>query len=52
VLHSFAGGSDGAAPTAGLVIGKDNALYGTTVSGGNTGCTGGAGCGTVFRVLP
>jgi uncharacterized repeat protein (TIGR03803 family) len=52
VLYSFAGGSDGAAPAAGLLMGKDNALYGTTLAGGNTGCAGGAGCGTVFEVNP
>jgi uncharacterized repeat protein (TIGR03803 family) len=34
VLHSFAGGSDGAYPDATLII-KPGALYGTTVSGGS-----------------
>lgn len=46
VLHRFTGGSDGAAPLAGVVI--DGALYGTTSAGGGaTGC--GDGCGTVYK---
>ena len=48
VLHAFKGGkNDGAYPTSGLVLVK-NDLYGTTAAGG-TGC-GKAGCGTVFGV--
>jgi len=46
VLHSFAGGSDGAGPWAGLVIGKSGALYGTTSAGGPSNA------GTVFEVTP
>lgn len=34
-LWEFAGGSDGADPYAGVVIGKNGALYGTTYLGGN-----------------
>ncbi|HAO77976.1 MAG TPA: hypothetical protein DCQ92_03170 [Verrucomicrobia subdivision 3 bacterium] len=41
-LHSFTGGSDGAAPFAGLIL-SGNTLYGTTEDGGN-------GYGTVFKV--
>jgi len=50
VLHSFTGGSDGAAPEAGLV--RDNAgnLYGTTDSGGDLACGSGFGCGVVFKL--
>jgi uncharacterized repeat protein (TIGR03803 family) len=48
VLHSFTGtsGGDGDQPSAGVVIGKDGVLYGTTYGGGvsNTG--------TVFSLAP
>ncbi len=52
VLHSFAQ-QDGAAPDAQLIVGKDGQMYGTTLSGGSTSCSGGAswsGCGTVFKI--
>lgn len=48
VLHRFSGGTDGANPVAGLVLGKDGALYGTTLNGGNSHCP--QGCGVVFKV--
>ncbi len=44
VLHSFNGGTDGAAPTAGLVNDAAGVLYGTTASGGASGK------GTVFKI--
>jgi len=50
VVHSFAGGSDGAGPLGNL-ISIDGMLYGTTQAGGSTtNC--GAGCGTVFSLNP
>jgi len=46
VLYSFTGGSDGASPNAGVVIGPDGILYGETFSGGA------AGYGIVFSLTP
>ncbi len=50
VVYSFQGGSDGMDPT-GTLVNVGGTLYGTTVSDGGTGCNG-AGCGTVFKVMP
>ncbi len=47
ILYSFAGGTDGANPEAGLLNVRGE-LYGTTEYGGNAACQG--GCGTVFKV--
>jgi len=54
VLHSFAGGTDGANPNGGLVFDSRGVVYGTSVSGGNQGCQDsyGIGCGTAFRLAP
>jgi 6-phosphogluconolactonase len=46
VLYSFAGGNDGANPYAGLVMGSNGILYGTTLYGGTSGA------GTVFQIVP
>jgi hypothetical protein len=55
VLHSFAGGADGANPNGGLVLDK-GAIYGTTSIGGNPICQNGqgqpVGCGIVFELRP
>ena len=48
VLHKFKGGSDGWGPLAGLIVVKGT-LYGTTASGGSSGCNS-YGCGTLFKV--
>ena len=45
-LYSFTGGADGAAPMAGLVLGKDGNFYGTTPNSGT------GGYGTVFQFTP
>ncbi len=49
ILHSFAGGSDGYKPMAGVVFDSSGSLYGTTIYGGATDCNG-YGCGTVFKL--
>jgi hypothetical protein len=53
VLHSFAGGTDGANPNGGLVLDSKSTIYGTTSSGGYD-CPhhSGQGCGTVFELRP
>jgi uncharacterized repeat protein (TIGR03803 family) len=45
ILHSFAGGTDGAYPEAGLFRDAAGNLYGTTLIGGSA-CS----CGTVFKI--
>lgn len=55
VLHTFAGGSDGGNPFAGVVRDAAGNLYGTTLYGGNTSSScprGLQGCGVVFKVSP
>ncbi len=53
VLHSFAGGSDGAYPYGGLVLDSKGALYGATSIGGDeSGECRSPGCGTVFKLRP
>jgi uncharacterized repeat protein (TIGR03803 family) len=51
VLYSFADGTDGGLPSAGLLL-RDGVLYGTAQFGGTGPCvtTFGGGCGTVFKV--
>jgi uncharacterized repeat protein (TIGR03803 family) len=51
IIHTFAGGSDGAGPAAGLVLDGAGNLYGTTQYGGSwASCS--ANCGTVFELRP
>ncbi len=47
VLHTFAGGLDGATPQAGMVLDRGGNFYGTTSFGG---CSGGQCLGNVFRL--
>lgn len=49
VLHSFAGGTDGTYPDAGLIADKAGNLYTTTAAGGSTGCRT-FGCGTIVKL--
>lgn len=53
-LYSFAGSpSDGASPAGGVVIGKGEVLYGTTVNGGTVHpYCGIPGCGVAFALTP
>ena len=49
LMYSFRGGTvDGANPYAGVLLGKNSTLYGTTSAGGGGACTG--GCGNAFKV--
>ncbi len=55
VLHSFAGGTDGANPNGGLIVDKRGVIYGSTQTGGNQGCARkdtSVGCGTLFQLRP
>lgn len=52
ILYSFAGGSDGVYPTAGLIFDSAGNLYGTTSGGGVGYSSCGFGCGTVFKLSP
>jgi uncharacterized repeat protein (TIGR03803 family) len=49
-LYQFSGGADGANPLLGdIAFDQHGSIYGTTQTGGGTGC-GGLGCGTVFEL--
>lgn len=55
VLHSFAGGTDGAQnqgqPELGLILINGN-FYGAASFGGVLGCDGTLGCGVIYQVTP
>jgi uncharacterized repeat protein (TIGR03803 family) len=53
-LHFFQVTGDGHNPFAGVIVGKDGLLYGTTESGGLGDCSTSQsrGCGTVYSVIP
>jgi uncharacterized repeat protein (TIGR03803 family) len=51
-IYTFQGGTDGANPSARVIIGA-NGLFGTTENGGGDACNGfAAGCGTIFELAP
>jgi uncharacterized repeat protein (TIGR03803 family) len=51
VLHAFTAEYDGSGPYGGLIADAQGNLYGTTATGGGTGCGGiDYGCGTVFKI--
>jgi hypothetical protein len=54
ILHSFAGGTDGANPNGGLTFDSTSNVYGTTYAGGNQEChtSSSVGCGMVFALRP
>jgi len=51
ILYTFAGGNDGGNPASNVLFNTKGNLYGTTLAGGGSGCSG-TGCGTVFRLRP
>jgi uncharacterized repeat protein (TIGR03803 family) len=51
VLYYFTGGADGAYPQGHVVLGKNGAIYGAALFGGNTSCAANLPeCGEVFEV--
>lgn len=52
-LYSFQGGSDGSLPRAGVAIGRNTELFGTTYwGGGGPSLCQPEGCGTIFKLAP
>jgi uncharacterized repeat protein (TIGR03803 family) len=52
-LHSFTNdGTDGYAPTAGVILDSAKNIYGTATSGGSGTNCGTSGCGIVFKMTP
>jgi len=49
-IYTFTG-EDGGQPWAGVTVGPEGAIYGTTLFGGGNQC-GGMGCGVVFKLTP
>jgi uncharacterized repeat protein (TIGR03803 family) len=52
VVHSFAGGTDGAEPSSGVSFDAAGNFYGTTQMGGAGMYCGQAGCGVVYKFAP
>jgi uncharacterized repeat protein (TIGR03803 family) len=54
ILYRFQGGNDGSnanGPPSAVIFGRSGNLYGTTSTGGGTGCNH-VGCGVVFEISP
>ena len=51
-LYTFSGPPDGENPVAGLTLGGEGVLYGTTQLGGTASNCSFTGCGTVFTISP
>jgi len=52
ILLTFPGAPAAGEPVAGVAIGKNGVLYGSTRYGGQAGCLEHAGCGVVFALAP
>src|SRR5581483_90949 len=52
VIFNFTGGAGGTQPSPSLAIDAKGNLYGTTVHGGDQGCSSPLGCGTAFELSP
>jgi hypothetical protein len=52
VIYNFGVLPDGQNPIGGLIFDHAGNLYGTTSAGGNSTCSGGSTCGTVFELSP
>ncbi len=50
VLYPFTGGTDGSNPDSLLTFDAAGSLYGSALAGGNSGCVGNLGCGTIFKI--
>ena len=52
IYRFMPGGVDAANPAGDPVFDQSGVLYGATEFGGGVNCNGGAGCGTVFKLVP
>jgi len=48
ILHNFNLDANGYEPAGGITLGRDGALYGTTIAGGSPRC----GCGVIYKLSP
>jgi uncharacterized repeat protein (TIGR03803 family) len=52
VLHTFAGGDDGAFPMSGIFLNKAGNLFGMTTNGGATASGSSPGLGVIYEIAP